>query len=272
MIGSMGDGLRPVQNVSAGKRLAVASYAAPHEGKIFGTIEVDATEALRFLDRPGSAGLTMTHLVVRAAAIALRDHVPELNRLIKRGRLYERPTIDIFLSVALRRGREITGFKIERADAKSLQEIAEEIKRTAVSMRRGSQEGVARAQKLLEAVPPQLLRPAVQVLRFLVMDLGMSLSALGLPDDPFGSILVTEIGSHGLDVGYPALLPLSNASCVVAIGRVTEKPVVRDGEVVARHVLPLSATFDHRIADAYEAGGLVRAARTLLEEPGLLES
>jgi pyruvate/2-oxoglutarate dehydrogenase complex dihydrolipoamide acyltransferase (E2) component len=267
----MSDGLKPVQNVSAGKRLAVASYAAPHEGKIFGTIEIDASEALRFLERPSSAGLTMTHLVVRAAALALRDHVPELNRLIKRGQLYDRPTIDIFLSVALRRGREITGFKVERADTKSLHEIANEIKTTAVGMRRGGQAGVARAQKTLEASPPILLRPVLQVLRFLVMDAGVSLKPLGLPDDPFGSILVTEIGSYGLDVGYPALLPLSNASCIVAIGRVTEKPVVRDGEVVARPILPLSATFDHRVADAFEAGGLVKAARMLLEEPSLLE-
>ncbi|MEX0786005.1 MAG: 2-oxo acid dehydrogenase subunit E2, partial [Dehalococcoidia bacterium] len=166
---------------------------------------------------------------------------------------------------------KITGFKVERADTKSLHEIANEIKTTAVGMRRGGQAGVARAQKTLEAIPPILLRPVLQVLRFLVMDAGVSLKPLGLPDDPFGSILVTEIGSYGLDVGYPALLPLSNASCIVAIGRVTEKPVVRDGEVVARPILPLSATFDHRVADAFEAGGLVKAARMLLEEPSLLE-
>ena len=259
-----------MRNLSAGKRLAVASYAAPHEGKIFGTIEIDATEALRYLEsRPG---VSMTHLVVRAAALSVRDKVPDLNRMVRRGQLYERSTIDIFVSVALRRGREVAGFKIERVDTKSVDEIAQEIKDTALGMRRGDQAGVVRTQKVLEAVPAPLLRPLLQVLRFLVMDLGVSLTPLGLPDDPFGSMLVTEIGSFGLQVGYPALLPLSNASCIVAIGRVTDKAVVRDGQVVARPILPLSATFDHRVAGAYEAGALVRAAQELLEHPERLDA
>lgn len=269
-MGAMGGKPRPVTNLSAGKRLAVASYAAPHEGKIFGTAEIDATEALRYLE--GRQGVTMTHLVVRGAAIALRDKVPDLNRMVRRGQLYQRASVDIFVSVALRRGREITGFKTERADTKSVDEIAQEIRTTALGMRRGDQAGVARVQRVLEVVPAPLLRPLLQVLRFLVMDLGVSLTPLGLPDDPFGSMLVTEIGSYGLQVGYPALLPLSSASCIVAIGRVTDKAVVRDGQVVARPILPLSATFDHRVADAYEAGALVRAAQELLERPELLDA
>ena len=114
------------------------------------------------------------------------------------------------------------------------------------------------------------MRPAMQLIRFLLMDLGVSLASLGVPEDPFGSLLVTDIGSYGLDVGYPALLPLSSASCIVAVGQVSQRAVVRDGEVVARPILPLSATFDHRIADACHAGALVRAARRYIEHPELL--
>lgn len=273
MIRAMSRGLRPVNDLSPGKRLAVASYAAPHEGKIFGTIEVDASEALRFLKSKREAGvrLTMTHLIVRGCGLILRDIVPELNRTVRRGRLYQRPTVDIFVSVAIDRGRDVAGFKIERADEKSLEEIAQDIRGAGLRLRRRDPStGVLQAQKVLEVVPPLLLRPALQLLRFLVIELGVSLAPLGLPDDPFGSMFVTEIGSYGLDVGYPALLPLSSASCIVAVGRVSERPVVRDGEVVVRPILPLSATFDHRIADAYHAGALVRAARRLLEHPELL--
>ncbi len=273
MIRPMSDGLRPVNDLSPGKRLAVASYAAPHEGKIFGTIEIDASEALRFLEQRRAEGtrLSMTHLIVRSCALIVRDTAPELNGTVRRGRLYQRPTIDIFVSAAISKGRDISGFKIERADEKSLEEIAQEIREAGLRLRRrDSTTGVMQAQKVLEAVPPLLLGPALHLLRFLVMDLGLNLTPLGLPEDPFGSMLVTEIGSYGLDVGYPALLPLSSASCIVAIGRVSERAVVRDGEVVARPILPLSATFDHRIADAYHAGALVRGARRLLEHPELL--
>lgn len=262
---------RLIKNLSPGRRLAAASYAPPHEGKIYGTIEVDATEALRYLERRRAEGvrLTMTHLVVRGAALALRDSAPELNRMMRRGRLYQRATIDIFVSVAIKRRREVSGFKIDRADEKSLEQIAGEIRDVGTRIRRGDA-GLVRTQKMLEAVPPLLLRPALLLLRFLLIDLGLNLSPLGLPEDPFGSLMVTEIGSYGLDIGFPALLPLSGSSCIIAIGRMSERAVVRDGEVVARHILPLSATFDHRIADAFDAGALVRAARHLLEHPELL--
>ena len=273
--GAMAGDLHPVKDLSAGRRLAVASYAAPREGKIFGTIEVDATEALRFLAsrRADGVRLSMTHLIIRATAIILRDIVPELNQTVRRGRLYQRSTVDIFVSMALKRGREISGFKIERADTKSLEEIAREVRDVGLRMRRGDQTlGVVRTQKMLNSVPFPLLRPVLNLLRFLVIDLGLNLSPLGIAQDPFGSMLVTEIGSYGLGVGFPALLPLSGASCVIAIGEISQRAVVRDGEVVARPILPLSATFDHRVADAYHAGALVRAARRFLEHPELLEA
>ena len=273
--GAMAGDLHPVKDLSAGRRVAVASYAAPREGKIFGTIEVDATEALRFLEsrRADGVRLSMTHLIIRATAIILRDIVPELNQTVRRGRLYQRSSVDIFVSMALKRGREISGFKIERADTKSLEEIAREVRDVGLRMRRGDQTlGVVRTQKMLNSVPFPLLRPVLNLLRFLVIDLGLNLSPLGIAQDPFGSMLVTEIGSYGLGVGFPALLPLSGASCVIAIGEISQRAVVRDGEVVARPILPLSATFDHRVADAYHAGALVRAARRFLEHPELLEA
>ena len=269
----MSGGLRPVDDLSAGRRLAVASYSPPSEGKIFGTCEVDATEALRYLERRRAEGvrLSMTHLVVRATALILRDTLPELNQTVRRGRLYQRSTIDIFISVALKRGKEVSGFKIERVDTKSLEEIAAEIRDVAIRIRRGDTTlGVVRTQQLLKSVPGPLLRPALRLLRLLVIDVGLDLSPL-VPKDPFGSLLVTEIGSYGLGVGYPALLPLSGASCIIAIGKIEEKAVVRDGEVVVRPMLPLSATFDHRVADAYHAGALVRNAQEILTHPERLE-
>jgi pyruvate dehydrogenase E2 component (dihydrolipoamide acetyltransferase) len=262
--------LRPVKDLSPWRRLAAGAYAAPHEGKIYGTIEIDAGQALRFLERQRAEGsrLGITHLVVRAAALALRDYVPELNRTIRRSRLYQRPTIDIFVNVGIRRGQDLTGFKIVGADEKSLDQIANEIQHGAQRLlRRKERVGVERARRALETIPPPLLRPTLQLLRLLVLELGLNLSPLGLPEDPFGGLVVTNIGKYGLGVGYPALLPLSGASCIIAIGQISERAVVRDGQIVARPILPLSGTFDHRIADAYHAGALVGAAQDLLEHP-----
>ncbi|MCR4413043.1 MAG: 2-oxo acid dehydrogenase subunit E2, partial [Thermoguttaceae bacterium] len=58
---------------------------------------------------------------------------------------------------------------------------------------------------------------------------------------------------------------------VVAVGRVEEKPVVRDGLVVVRPVCVLCATFDHRVIDGRLAGRLARAVVGYLGDPGRWE-
>lgn len=265
--------LRPVKDLSPWRRLAAAAYAAPREGNIYGTIEVDAGEALRFLERQRAEGtrLTVTHLVVRAAALALREDIPELNCMVRRGRLYQRPTIDIFVQVAINEGRDLSGCKIARADEKTPEEIARELEQETARLRqRGKNLGLERTRKVLEGVPAPLLRPALQLLRFLIFDLGLDLSPLGVPEDPFGGLMVTNLARYRLGVGYAALLPLSAASCIMAIGDISQRAVVRDGKVVARPILPLSGTFDHRIADAYHAGALASGIRERLEHPELL--
>jgi pyruvate dehydrogenase E2 component (dihydrolipoamide acetyltransferase) len=82
-----------------------------------------------------------------------------------------------------------------------------------------------------------------------VYELNIQLKGVGLSTDMFGSVLVSNIGSLGLDYGIPALLPASNLAFVQAIGKIKEVAVVQDGEIVARTVLPISASFDHRVVD-----------------------
>ena len=58
------------------------------------------------------------------------------------------------------------------------------------------------------------------------------------------------------------------------MGRVQEKPVVRDGEIVIRKILPLTLSFDHRIADGADAARFVAALAEQISDPNrlLLES
>jgi pyruvate dehydrogenase E2 component (dihydrolipoamide acetyltransferase) len=100
--------------------------------------------------------------------------------------------------------------------------------------------------------------------------MGISLPFLGLKPDSFGSITLSNIGSHGLSTGMGALFPASRLPMVVIMGKEEEKPVVRNGEVVIRKILPLTGTFDHRVLDGYHAGALAHHMRRYMENPELL--
>ena len=54
---------------------------------------------------------------------------------------------------------------------------------------------------------------------------------------------------------------------ILGVGRIEERAVVRDGQVVARPIMPLALTFDHRVVDGEQGLGFMLALRELLEQP-----
>ena len=57
---------------------------------------------------------------------------------------------------------------------------------------------------------------------------------------------------------------------IVGVNRIVERPVIRAGAVVARPIMNLSSSFDHRIVDGALAAAFVQALREYLEHPALL--
>ena len=81
-----------------------------------------------------------------------------------------------------------------------------------------------------------------------------------------GTFTVTNLGAHGIDVFTPIInLP---QCAILGIGRIRPEAVVCDSQVVARHTLPLSLTFDHRAIDGATAARFLDALRLSVEQPG----
>lgn len=80
-----------------------------------------------------------------------------------------------------------------------------------------------------------------------------------------GTFSVTNVGA----IGGTHVLPIINypESAILGMGRVAAKPVVRNGEIVIRQMLPLTLCFDHRVADGARAARFVRDLVEMLEDP-----
>ena len=83
-----------------------------------------------------------------------------------------------------------------------------------------------------------------------------------------GTFTITNVGP----IGGTALIPAVNYPEVgiLGMGRVQEKPVVRDGQIVVRKMLPLTLSFDHRVADGGDAARFVSEMVRELSDPNLL--
>ncbi|GGF94454.1 dihydrolipoamide acetyltransferase family protein [Paenibacillus aceti] len=82
------------------------------------------------------------------------------------------------------------------------------------------------------------------------------------------TISITNIGSAGgmfftPIINYPEV-------AILGTGRITEKPVVKDGEIVVAPVMALSLSFDHRLIDGATAQNFMNYIKQLLGNPELL--
>jgi pyruvate dehydrogenase E2 component (dihydrolipoyllysine-residue acetyltransferase) len=59
-------------------------------------------------------------------------------------------------------------------------------------------------------------------------------------------------------------------AAILGTGRISDKPWVKDGQIVIRKILPLSLTFDHRVTDGADAATFLSKVMHYLEDPGLL--
>lgn len=80
-----------------------------------------------------------------------------------------------------------------------------------------------------------------------------------------GTFTITNIGA----IGGTGMVPIVNfpEAAILGMAKATEKPVVRDGTIQIRTILPLTLTFDHRLADGAEAAYFVKHVADCLECP-----
>jgi pyruvate dehydrogenase E2 component (dihydrolipoamide acetyltransferase) len=88
---------------------------------------------------------------------------------------------------------------------------------------------------------------------------------VGLEDLRGGTFTLTNIGA----LGGTGAIPIINYPEVAILGvaRAREEPVVREGRIVPRTLLPVSLTFDHRVADGADGARFASAIIQRLEAP-----
>ncbi len=252
---------------------SAAIYTTPTDSRVYGTLDIDVTEAKRFIDEKREQGikLTMVHMATAVLARAIAFDVPEMNCFIRRGAVVGREHMDVMVPVQVGGDAGVTPAIVRDAHARRVTDIAEEIRRKASQSRDGTEIKAAQNKYLLNRIPWPLRRPVFRILKWITVDMGLEIRALGLSAHSFGSFVVSDIGSFGLNTGMTALMPAAKVPCVVVLGKMEEKPVVRNGEIVVRTILPLTGTFDHRIVDGAQIGKLARGIKRNFRKPAWLD-
>ncbi len=254
------------------RKVAATIYKKPLDSKIYGTVELDVTDLEKFIAKKRQQGIkiTLTHFMVLTVARALKEKVPELNTYIRRGKVVSRPQIDAMVSVLLQ-GGQMGSVKIEKADTLTLSELAKTMGEKIKNSRQGNENKAMQSKSMLSSIPWPFRNWLFRLYKMVTIDWGISIPFVGLSSDSFGSYVISNIGSLGLDTGYPALMPSSNVSIVLVVGAVYKKPAVVNDEIVPRRIMQLAATLDHRVVDGSHGGILFRYIRHMIKNPQNLD-
>ncbi len=90
---------------------------------------------------------------------------------------------------------------------------------------------------------------------------------IGLDDLHGGTFTITSTGNIGGVIATPGINVPEVA--ILGVTAIRERPVVRDGEIVVRHMMNLSLSCDHRVVDGAVAAVFMRDLVRLLEDPKL---
>lgn len=83
-----------------------------------------------------------------------------------------------------------------------------------------------------------------------------------------GTFTVSNLGMFGIDE-FTAIVNPPQVG-ILAVGAMTDTPVVRDGQIVVRPMMNLILTYDHRVIDGAPAAQFLSRLKELLENPYLM--
>lgn len=255
------------------RKVASTIYKKPADSKIFGMVELDVTELENYISKKRKEGIktTLTYLITLIIGRAIRQASPELNTYVKRGKIVQRKQVDATVSVLLP-GGQMGSVKVENADQLTTAEISEFVGRKIADSRKGKENETMQSKSLLANVPWPFRNWLFKIYQTVTIHWGISMPYFGLDSNSFGSYIVSNIGTVGLDTGYGSLLPSSNISFVFILGSIDKKPRVVNDEITIRRVMWLSSTLDHRVVDGSHGGLLFRFIKQIAKNPELLDS
>jgi pyruvate dehydrogenase E2 component (dihydrolipoamide acetyltransferase) len=219
---------------------------------IFEEVDMTATNEILAALRSRSVRATYTHVVARAAALALTRH-PDLVRIMLGRQVVYPSTVDISLSVSsdTSLAAEPT-LIVQDAGRKDLSAVAREIMAKAAEVRAGAEASREQARRIMRIVPFGFLR------RVFVRKMKARMSMVR---ENVGLFHISSVAR--LQYAIPLICP---GTAALAITRVEDRVVARDGRAVVRPTTRLGMVGDHRVWKGTEASIVINEIKQILEE------
>lgn len=238
------------QKISLFRKVALSLWGSGGDPSVYGFLELDVTEK-KLTSSP-------LPIIIKALAEIMKTH-KELNSILRFGRLYYRKNINISVMVNIpEKGKhDLSLSTLENVDQMNLQDISKALYRDTDLIRQRKDPRLGFVLKLIHKLPWFITKFFLNLYSFLTHDLAVNLNWLKLPNAPFGSVIVTNIGSLGIKKALVPLVPLSRSAVLISVGEITKEARVINDKIEIREIIHLGVTFDHRFFDGSHAASMI---------------
>ena len=209
---------------------------------------------------------TMTHITGMGTAWGLYKMRRDVGR-IRWGFFHHQKKIGTTILVDVDGGKDLVPVTIYNAHELSLKEFA--LKINEKINRAKNKKDVAHNQStaIMQYIPSFIAQPMVTLFTYISLSAGFSVPPLGLRPDQFGHVVLTNVGSLGLQQGIAPLCPPMRAMGFICVGKSREMPWVVDGEIKIQKIMNFTSTGDHRFGDASIFINMCNALKGFVEDP-----
>ncbi|MCR4788634.1 MAG: 2-oxo acid dehydrogenase subunit E2 [Lachnospiraceae bacterium] len=235
------------------------------------SIRLDKTEEYLRRKNKESAETKVTLFEVIIIAILKTIQLrPQLNRFIANKTMYQRNNLTAAFTVkkVFSDEGDETLARIYADENDTLDSLAAKINEQITLCKTGTDESTD-AMNVIKKLPFRQLIGAIARM----LDRHGLMPKSVIATDPYQcSVVLTNLGSLGMNIGYHHLMNWGTTSLFVVVGKKHNKPHYdSEGNVTMKRELAISFTIDERISDGYYYARSLKLLKKLVENPELLE-
>lgn len=270
------------------KSSPLLKYQVPSSKLLF-RFPIELQNIVQYIESKRTASevdITFSHIAVKAAAMALQEQ-PSLNGHLVMQNFYRNktPSIDVSVSVDVTEGQSVM-MKIDDADAKPTEYIADEVIKNATTLRGGEAAKVNPFVARLQSILPTILGSPIRQQLFKLGALyGLSIPFLGIEPFPQGvcAVVSSPTADSSVDLDF-AVVPgeeASSAPITVTMGGLRLMPVYEEAgsghhgsnakKLGGSRVLNFAIAINSKAASLAEARKFAARFQQFMNDPQLIE-
>jgi hypothetical protein len=239
-----------MKNGALFRKMAPAIWGKPKDPSVYGYFELDVTGL--------SEKTLLLPIILKATADTIKEN-PAMNAMVSMGRVVRRKDHSISVMVNIPGSdNDLSALHLDTSKQLSIPDLRLLVENKAHLVRKDQDPHLGGVLKLVRFLPRHILSFFISAYTSLIYDFNTRLGLRFLPLRPFGSVIISNVGSLGLSGALLPLVPMARSSLMLSVGKITQEARVIDGVIQVRDVVVMGVTFDHRIFDGSHASKMLR--------------